>query len=584
MQLRHLFKSQPLRDNQEDLFIPQVYTIMQAYTQDISGLKKNPHSQKIAYIFSKCLSYVGLSFSKLNLFPTLPPELIFHILSFIKPIKENPALDNRNNNAIRRIMYLMESRDRYRRDKSAWLEVEIKELEKLILYKDHYLLSFNDFTRLFKKYATLNIYKDKLYSLTRHFKKETKKTENLVVSSSTNAIASRLASHLMALTTYQPDHMPDDNKNFFSSLRLSTQCFLLKQTIIKKDFEMAAELMVLMKEYLSELDIIGVRLILTCNNLEIIELFAHFINHHPVMYTRIWDIIESSYFIAPETIHYFLKQNWFIKHIGNNKLYNYLLHHIRNQNDKIISMLLLDTKTYFCQKGKLDIAARYGLITILKKLTTILPAIDLNLCNVKGEAPLHIAINYNQLEVALYLLERGADICLPNSQGKTALELCSDKLKSHILPTLLRNNAHILIHLNHVLIPTLEGIINTHPDLLFGYKIIKVAMKLKDKLANCSSAIDWFSCLANHFNRRKNHLLFWQLGDILSEVSLDTILLTTIARSKLACYLLNISSEITDMTNQRADLREYVIQAIQQLTSQAPDNQKMMHSSLSHGN
>ena len=81
----------------------------------------------------------------------------------------------------------------------------------------------------------------------------------------------------------------------------------------------------------------------------------------------------------------------------------------------------------------LHIAAQYNQTDVAKYLVD--KGADLNLQDSQGNTALHIAVQYNQTNVAKYLVDKGADLNLQNNDGKIPVDIAA-KSPTNIAETL----------------------------------------------------------------------------------------------------------------------------------------------------
>ncbi|NNM58500.1 MAG: ankyrin repeat domain-containing protein [Legionellales bacterium] len=78
---------------------------------------------------------------------------------------------------------------------------------------------------------------------------------------------------------------------------------------------------------------------------------------------------------------------------------------------------------------------------------------DINLQNENGQSPLHFAIGYNKLDIAKYLIDKGANVNLQNILGDTPLCLAIVDEKPDIAKYLIEKGANINLQNNNGLTP-----------------------------------------------------------------------------------------------------------------------------------
>lgn len=111
---------------------------------------------------------------------------------------------------------------------------------------------------------------------------------------------------------------------------------------------------------------------------------------------------------------------------GNIKIFNLLLSNVNNPNDII--------NNEYNNIHPLYLSIKFGHLEILKLLLT---KDNIDMMTVDGNTPLLIACQSGQPDIALYLIENGADIYLKNDKIETALMIaCFNKLNSVVLKLL----------------------------------------------------------------------------------------------------------------------------------------------------
>lgn len=111
---------------------------------------------------------------------------------------------------------------------------------------------------------------------------------------------------------------------------------------------------------------------------------------------------------------------------GNIKIFNMLLSSVNNPNDII--------NNEYNNIHPLYLSIKFGHLDILKLLIT---KDNIDMMTIDGNTPLLIACQSGQPDIALYLIENGADIYLKNDKIETPLMIaCFNKLNSVVLKLL----------------------------------------------------------------------------------------------------------------------------------------------------